>query len=212
LRTIPGAQFVGTGNAGVVNGSVGGVTAAPYTAPVQDQTNYLSIGAGGKETLTLGSSNNNAFGLYWGSVDTYNTLTFYSGGVMGTQVASFSGGSVELTLAANEDHFNFDSSDYVEITGLGKFDTVVFTSSSNAFELDNISVGAVPEPSTWAMMILGAELNACSAGRTNPILFCRCSHAHHAKCGARIEPAFDLTGAEQHLAINRRSHFIFSWL
>jgi hypothetical protein len=114
---------------------------------------------------------------------------------MGTQVASFSGGSVELTLAANGDHFNFDSSDYVEITGLGKFDTVVFTSSSNAFELDNISVGAVPEPSTWAMMILGAELNACSAGRTNPILFCRCSHAHHAKCGARIEPAFDLTGA-----------------
>jgi hypothetical protein len=33
---------------------------------------------------------------------------------------------------------------------------VVFSSSGNSFELDNIAVAsAVPEPATWAMMIVG---------------------------------------------------------
>jgi fibronectin-binding autotransporter adhesin len=155
---FPGSQFVAAGNAGVVNGSAG-VTAAPYfsnSEPWQDQTNYLSIGASGTETLTLGSSKNNAFGLYWGSVDTYNTLTFYNGGVKGTQVAFFTGSDAGPNLKANGDQFTFGSNGYVEITGLPNFDTVVFGSgTSNAFEFDNVSVGTVPEPSTWAMMILG---------------------------------------------------------
>ena len=46
---------------------------------------------------------------------------------------------------------------YVTFTGLS-FDKIVLASSGNSFEFDNISygnVGPVPEPSTWAMMLLG---------------------------------------------------------
>ena len=32
---------------------------------------------------------------------------------------------------------------------------IVFSSSTQAFEIDNLTVAAVPEASTWAMMILG---------------------------------------------------------
>ena len=66
--------------AGVVNGS-SSVTAAPFVGPLpghQDTTNYLSVGGGGTETITFGSEQN-AFGLYWGSVDSYNTIRFYDG-------------------------------------------------------------------------------------------------------------------------------------
>jgi len=37
-----------------------------------DTTNYLSIGAGGTENHYVLTMNKNAFGLYWGSVDSYN--------------------------------------------------------------------------------------------------------------------------------------------
>ena len=37
--------------------------------------------------------------------------------------------------------------------------SVVFASSQNSFEFDNIAtVSAVPEPATWAMMIMGFGL------------------------------------------------------
>ena len=32
---------------------------------------------------------------------------------------------------------------------------MVLRSSSNSFESDNFAVAAVPEPATWAMMIMG---------------------------------------------------------
>ena len=40
-------------------------------------------------------------------------------------------------------------------SGGDAFDTVVFSSTTPAFETTNLSVANVPEPSTWAMMILG---------------------------------------------------------
>ena len=57
----------------------------PYpTNPQGDNTPYLSVPStdgNGTVTLTL-SSAYNYFGLYWGSMDDYNTLTFYSGGFL----------------------------------------------------------------------------------------------------------------------------------
>jgi hypothetical protein len=46
------------------------------------------------------------------------------------------------------------SNRYVTIAGLPTFDTVVITSNNNSFEFHNVAA-AVPELSTWAMMILG---------------------------------------------------------
>jgi hypothetical protein len=45
---------------------------------------------------------------------------------------------------------------WLTISGLNSFNSLVFrTLIANAFEFNVASVGAVPEPSTWAMMVLG---------------------------------------------------------
>jgi fibronectin-binding autotransporter adhesin len=135
------ADFSRSGNAGVVNGS-SGVSAAPFVGPgVPDATNYLSVGAGGTETITF-DDEQNAFGLYWGSVDSYNTISFYHGA---TLVASYTGADV-TPLFPTGNQGSFSSNGYVEFAGLASFDKVVLTSSSNAFEIDNISAGSLPVP------------------------------------------------------------------
>jgi len=136
------AEFSGSGHAGVVSGSSSGVTAAPFVGPLPghaDQTHYLSIGAGGTETITF-DDQQNAFGLYWGSVDSYNTIAFYNGQ---TLVASYSGADVN-PLFPTGNQGTFSSNGYVEFSGLAAFNRVVLgTGNSNAFEIDNISAGSV---------------------------------------------------------------------
>ncbi len=135
------ATFSGSGNAGVVNGSLVNVTGAPFVGPLPgnaDTTNYLSVGAGGTETITFASLEN-AFGLYWGSVDSYNTIDFYNGT---TLVASFTGSDVS-PLFATGNEASFTSNGYVEFLGLAAFNKVVLESAANAFEVDNISAGTV---------------------------------------------------------------------
>jgi VCBS repeat-containing protein len=134
------ADFSATGPAGVVLGS-SSVTAAPFIGPLpghQDTTNYLSIGGGGTETITF-ESDQNVFGLYWGSVDPFNTISFYEGT---TLVASYNGANVS-PLFSNGNQGSFGSNGYVEFSGVGPFNKVVLGSTSNAFELDNISAGSI---------------------------------------------------------------------
>src|SRR5262245_37590721 len=66
-----------TGQGSVVTGSISGQTAAP----AGDATPYLTVAypaQSGTMLATLGASYN-YFGLYWGSIDNYNTLKFYNG-------------------------------------------------------------------------------------------------------------------------------------
>ena len=136
-----GATFSASGNAGVVNGS-SSVTAAPFVGPSpghQDTTNYLSIGGNGTETITFASAKN-AFGLYWGSLNSYNTIKFYDGA---TLVASYTGADIS-PLFPNGNQGSFASNGYVEFSGLHSFNKVVLGSTSNAFEIDNISAGTIP--------------------------------------------------------------------
>ena len=137
-----GADFLASGNAGVVIGSSASVTAAPFVGPLpgnQDTTKYLSIGANATETITF-ASEKNVFGLYWGSVDSYNTIKFYDGT---TLVASYTGADISPLLATGNQG-SFASNGYVEFQGLHSFNKVVLGSTSNAFEIDNISAGYVP--------------------------------------------------------------------
>ena len=137
-----GATFSASGHSGVVNGS-SGVTAAPYVGPQhggQDTTNYLSIGGGGSETITF-NSEKNSFGLYWGSLDSYNSVKFYDGN---TLVASYTGDQF-APLFPTGNQSSFSSNGYVQFAHLPLFDKVVLASSQNAFEIDNISAGYVPE-------------------------------------------------------------------
>lgn len=148
------ASYSGSGV--VVNGSLANVYAAPYMGPSgsPDPTNYLATT--GKETISLGAEHN-VFALYWGSIDTYNTISFYNGN---TLVATFTGHDVLPPANGNQGSFSTNAD--VEFSNLGLFNTVVMQSTSAAFEVDNLQVGAaitstppVPEASTWMMMILG---------------------------------------------------------
>lgn len=89
------------------------------------------------------------FGLYWGSIDEYNVVTFYNNGGL---VTSYNGAQI-AGLIANGNQVADSSNRYVTFTDI-IFDKVVLSSSTNSFEVDNISAAA-PELSTWAMMLFG---------------------------------------------------------
>ena len=108
-----------------------------YASPLGDTTNYMAVLGGGSEEIAY-SSFNTSFGLYWGSVDTYNSLAFYSGSVL---VATITGAE-SIALSANGGQTDYASNAYVWITALPQFDRVFAASSSNAFEFDNIVAGS----------------------------------------------------------------------
>jgi fibronectin-binding autotransporter adhesin len=153
-----GASFSGSG---IVMNNGGQDSLGLYATPFGDTTNYMAVLGGGSEEIAYAGFKN-SFGLYWGSVDTYNSLTFYSGKVL---VATITGADVDPPISANGGQTDYASNAYVLITGLPQFDRVFASSSSNSFEFDNVvaggtsglpsSIAAAPEPSTWAMLMLG---------------------------------------------------------
>jgi fibronectin-binding autotransporter adhesin len=142
-----GAHFTG---GGLIMKDPGLDSLGLYAEPFGDKTKYLAILGGRQETLTY-HHDMGRFGLYWGSVDSYNTIRFYDNK---TLVASFTGSQI-APLIANGNQTGFGSNGYVEFTSLPGFDRVVLSSSQNSFEVDNISASAAPEIATWAMMLFG---------------------------------------------------------
>jgi hypothetical protein len=149
---------------GVALGSNPGNNAAPFLSGGNgagfgngdgaDTTPYLATGTG-TVTLTF-SSNQMYFGLLWGSVDSYNTLTFFNS--INQNVGSITGQSV-LNMPTGDQGEN--GTVYVNINSTESFDRVELTSSANAFEFDNIAyneanVASVPEPSTFVIAAFGA--------------------------------------------------------
>ncbi len=145
-----GFSFTGVGaveNTNLVNA---------YAAPAGDATHYLTTGFDGTgglktELLSVGGPHTN-FGLYWGSIDTYNKLVFISGGV-----DVFSATNLNIPSPGNGDQGSDLTNRYVNFAFIsGTYDAVRFESTTPAFEVDNIAIaGAVPELSTWGMMLLG---------------------------------------------------------
>jgi hypothetical protein len=156
-------SFVGDG--GVVKNAVANQYAAPFLSGSNgagfgsqvagaDTTHYLSSGIG--SVVLDFSSHQTYFGLLWGSVDNYNTLSFYDNGAL---VGSFSGANI--WGAANGDQGQ-QGTFYVNFTDLdGSFNQVVASSTNYAFELDNIAYSngnnRVPD-SGATVALLGAAL------------------------------------------------------
>jgi hypothetical protein len=145
-----------SGDFAVFNSSPANVAAQPSGAALP----YGSVGSSqaptfGTAELTLAYATG-YFGLYWGSVDTYNKITFYDGA---HNEIGFKTGSDALNPANGNQ--GPSGSVYANFTfGNQQAKYVKFESGTGsplvvqaAFEFDNIAT--VPEASTWAMMILG---------------------------------------------------------
>jgi hypothetical protein len=108
-------------------------------------------------TFSVNSGFFKTFSIYLGSVDSYNTISFYDGSTLegqwtGNELTNPTGnasGSQDAGITNGRFLFTFD--------GGTEVNKVVFDSTFPAFEFDNIAatISAVPEPATWAMMIIG---------------------------------------------------------
>ena len=140
-----------TGDGAVVTGSVGG----RYAAPPGDSTPYLSV----PNPIRSGSMSVDAgqdysyFGLYWGSVDRYNSISFYDDGAL---IATFTGSQIKNPANGNQgvqgaDYVNF----WFDWANGERYDQVVLTSTNYAFESDNHAFANVPSPAAAGLIGLG---------------------------------------------------------
>ena len=169
--TTPAGSFVDGGasfsGSGLIMHNPGQSPLSLYAQPLHDTTNYLAILGGGSETITY-SSDRHSFGLYWGSIDPFNSITFYNNG---SAVLTYTGNDL-ASLVANGSQTSDDSNRYVTFGGV-TFDQVVLSSGRNTFEVDNIAAG-VPELSSWMMMLIGfAGLGLVARGRAKTLLTSR---------------------------------------
>jgi hypothetical protein len=145
-----------SGDFQIVLGSASGL----YAQPAGTNTEYLTVPnpiSSGSATFTL-DAESDYFGLYWGSIDAYNSISFY---LDGSLISTYSGSDL-VGQFANGNQVNFSSNRYINFDfGNAKFDTVKLTSTSFAFESDNHAfrnLATVPEPSTL-LLILGGLLS-----------------------------------------------------
>lgn len=138
----------------VTTGFLNGVRAQPFGST----GNYWTVGPsdgspGVMDLSSIGDIFNISF--LWGSVDAYNTIEFLGAG--GVVLATFSGSDIFNPANGNQTDPNLNPLVRFDITGsdVSALTSLRLSSTSNAFETDNFTVNAVPEPATWAMMLLG---------------------------------------------------------
>lgn len=148
----------------LVSGSASGL----YAQPMGTTSPYLTVPhpSATSHTAEFGlGTTANYFGLFWGSIDDYNSISFYRDNV---QVGSFSGADI-VGQFANGSQASYSSNRYINFDfGNDIYDTVRLTSSGFAFESDNhayVKSTFVPEPINLVLMGLGIFC-LCAARRS----------------------------------------------
>lgn len=128
--------------------------AAPATGDQGDR--YFSVLGGGDATFSFEDALSQV-GMDYGSADGYNTFVVYlaSGGTQswtGQQILN----TVPATANGNQTSMITNGRLTFSATAGDAITGIRLVSSRNSLEIDNIGVvSAVPEPGTWAMMLLG---------------------------------------------------------
>lgn len=134
-----------------------GSTANQYAQPLGSDGQYYSVGPSTSTPANVTIGNNiSSFSFIWGSLDEFNLFTVNTEN--GSQ--SWTGADIAALLGttATGSQTNPLQNPIVTVTLTGLDQMAVnfnMSSSRNAFEIDDISVNGVPEPATWAMMLLG---------------------------------------------------------
>lgn len=152
----PPFTLVTTGAAGIVSGSLDGQYAQPLFSGGSD---YLAVRTGGVATLQ-GTTAYDSVSFFLGSIDTYNTVRLLD--TLGGVIQTFTGS--DFIIPADGDQTDPNTNRRVTITrgaGDAAIGGIQFESSQNAAEVDNV-VFAVPEPTTWAMMLVGFGMMGAS--------------------------------------------------
>lgn len=155
-----GCSYAGgcTGSYDVVTGSEGGQYAAPFNLGPDNE--YLTVPKpytnGLSATLDPGGSFN-YFGLFWGSIDNYNSIKFSNSASGASWVVT--GGNlqaVDPNILVQGNQVSLNDNRYVNFFfGTTSFDSIELISTSKAFETDNHAFAQVPEPGTLALLGLG---------------------------------------------------------
>jgi hypothetical protein len=141
-----GLSFIRDG----VGGLLSGVSAPPPADNGVAGSFYETVEGGGSATLTAAASISN-FQFYMGSPDSFNSMTIaFVNPAMSPLVLSGEaiwGGTPPGNGDQSEGftvNYHFDA----------PVKSITFASNTNSFEFDKLA-GGVPEPASWALMILG---------------------------------------------------------
>ena len=149
----PGFTLTGSGFSLVT-----GDTATSAEPAFSDGSQYLSVAAGGTATLANLAMGYQSVSIFLGSIDSYNSVDLLDS--LGNVIGSFAGFQFtapdpadgnQVIPSANRRVTFYRSDSNPLIYG------VRFNSQFNSLETDNV-VFAVPEASTWAMMLSGFAL------------------------------------------------------
>lgn len=157
------SSFFALSAANVAGGALYTVNALPIAAIPFDLANsfvtmgdWLAAGpsnvnnGGGSATVSL-AAGVSYVSFLWGSPDSYNTLKV---NLSDSSFSTFTAGPLGLVPSGNQNYAN-----YVNFTPFNSgvfISSLVFSSTSNAFEASNFSVtNPVPEPETYALMLAG---------------------------------------------------------
>lgn len=146
---------------GVVLGASSNLGVAPAVAPgVLGTGNFLSIAGGAStETLTVPTSAGlSGVELYLGSLNAFNSVTF---DLAGASPVTYTGAQLgKISGASNGNRTAGDTNGVFVFSFADPVTAIEFQSKSKSFEIASISgfAGAVPEPATWTMLILGVGM------------------------------------------------------
>lgn len=102
---------------------------------------YVAIAGGTGLTFTFAVPGR-YFGLLWGTVDGFNSITFLDGD---QELATFTG----FDLQEEPDHVSAIYANFFAVGGT--FTSVVLNSSEDGFEFDNVRVAATPLPAALGL-------------------------------------------------------------